>query len=352
MREIDITKLPEFDSHEMVSFFSDNRVGLRGFIAIHNTRLGPANGGTRYAAYRSEREALRDVLRLSRAMTYKCAIAGVPYGGGKAVIIADTEKKKRKSAVFLQAYANCINLFNGGFYTGEDLGMDSRDIRILRKYSKYIVGNPRRAGDLASWAALGVFSAMQTALGVVFGNNEIRGRTVAVKGLGKVGTALAELVHQGGGHLIGADVNEKAAEQARRRFPGIKIVSPARIYEEQADVFSPCAFGGDLNARTIPRLRAPIVCGAANNQLASPLDGERLRRKNILYIPDYVANAGALISVAEEIGNKRYRKLLVRRKILNIGKTVEKIILLSMRERKPTNIVADAIAEERLLCAR
>jgi leucine dehydrogenase len=184
---MNISSLPEFDGHESVHFIADKISGLRSFIAIHNTNRGPATGGTRYWHYENEREALRDALKLSRAMTYKCALADVPFGGGKAVILAN---KKPKTKALFEAYARGVNLLGGHFTTGEDVGIAEHDLRVMQKESKYINGRPGLAGELGPWAALGVFSAMQAALKAVFGNFEFRGKTFAVKGIGKVGGGL------------------------------------------------------------------------------------------------------------------------------------------------------------------
>lgn len=344
MVSITIEKLPQFDGHEMVSYFSDQATGLRGFIAIHNTHLGPATGGTRYWRYDSEREALSDVLNLSRAMTYKCALAGVPYGGGKAVIMRNA--RYPKNTVLLSAYARAINLFNGKFYTGEDVGMTEHDVATLAKYSPFINGLPGKAGDPAPWAALSVFYAMEAGLKAIYGTTVIRGKTFAIKGLGKVGSEVVRLITERGGEVYGADIRRDAAKKAVRRFPKIKIVRSGDIHTLKTNVFLPCALGGDFNGRTIPQLKCDMVCGGANNQLVSPQDGVRLHERGILYIPDYVANAGGLINVAEEWNKEGYSRDEVRRKIKDVGKTAARVIALAQKKHQPTSIVADRMAEE------
>ena len=341
---MDISKFPEFDNHELVSFFHDKPTGLKGFIAIHSTNLGPAAGGTRYWSYPSEEEALQDVLNLSRAMTYKCAVAKVPYGGAKAVIIADPKKAKTRN--FLAAYAQVVNLFKGNLITGEDVGIDERDIEILTKYSKFIVGRKTKAGDLSPWAALGVFSAMQAALSLVFGENHLERKTFAVKGLGKVGGELVRLIYENGGRVIGADVDSEKVALARKRFPGIKIVKPEEIHKQKCDVFAPCALGCEINSLTIKEFNCPIVCGAANNQLCEPEDGLLIHRRGILYVPDYLANAGGLINVVGELRRGGYDRKWVETKCLGIRKTTLDILKLSRKKNQPTSAIADRIAEK------
>ncbi len=339
-----IEKMPEFNGHELVSSFFDKETGLRGFIGIHSTRLGPATGGTRYWHYGSEQDALRDVLKLSRAMTYKCALAGVPYGGGKAVIMKNP--RRLKGPALLRAYARVINLFRGSFYTGEDVGMTEQDVEFLARHSGFINGLPGRAGDPAPWAALSVFYAMQAGLKAKFGSPSVRGKTFAIKGLGKVGSELVRLISEGGGEVFGADINRQAIKKAMRRFPKLKIVRLSDIHKLKVNVYSPCALGNDFNGRTIAQLKCDIVCGGANNQLASPLDGERIHERGILYIPDYVANAGGLINVCEEWNKKGYSRDEVRRKVKEVGKTVSRIIALAQKEGKAMSIVADRLAED------
>lgn len=327
----------------MLSFFHDSSTGLKGFIAIHNTNLGPATGGTRYWQYYSENDALRDALRLSKAMTYKCALAGVPYGGGKGVIIRHA--RHPKGPALLSAYGRIVNLFNGNFYTGEDVGLTERDVELLAKSSKFINGLPTIAGDPAPWAALSVFYGITVGLETVYGNANMHGRTFAIKGLGKVGAELARLVMQQGGQVYGTDINQSTLRKVVKRFPRIQIVKPSEIYKLKVSVFSPCALGGDLNGKTIPQLKCDIVCGGANNQLVSPLDGERLQKRGILYIPDYVANAGGLINVTEEWNRRGYSRDRVQEKVAGVKKTIRHIIDLSEKKRMATSVIADQLAE-------
>lgn len=336
-------KLKEFDGHERIEFFSDESSGLRAFVVIHNTNLGPATGGTRYALYKSETEALRDALKLSRAMTYKCALAGVPFGGGKGVIMA--RRNSAKSKALLEEYARKINLFKGSFTTGEDVGITENDIKIMARISSYINCRSEKGGNPAPWAAKGVFYAIQTALKSVFGNSRLANRKFAVKGLGKVGYELCRLIYERGGAIAAADINPGRAKYAKKHFPKIKIVPASAIHRETVDVYCPCALGGDFTKKTIPVLNCKIICGAANNQLSSEQSGGALHKRNIVYIPDYVANAGGLINVAAELNPLGYDRRRVERNLLKIKKTTEKIINISRQRKIPTNQIADRLAE-------
>ncbi len=344
MKDINIENLPEFDNHEMVSFFYDEKTGLKGFISIHNTNLGNATGGTRYFKYNSDEEALRDGLRLSRAMTYKCALANVPYGGGKAVLIRDDKKPKTKE--FLFAYAKKINLLGGNFNTGEDVGISEKDAEILAQKSKFIIGGPNGAGDPSPFASLGVFYATRAALKSVFGNEEIKGKSFSIKGLGKVGFELCRLLYEEGAIITVADIDEKAVKAAQNKFPKIKIVKPEQAHKERVDVYSPCAMGNEFNAKKISELKCKIICGGANNQLSSQKDGEILYKKNILYIPDYLANGGGVINVVDELEKGGYSRERVIGRVKNIQNTAAKVTELSQKLKKPANYVADELAEK------
>lgn len=328
--------------HEFVIFFQDQTVGLKGFIAIHNTQNGPATGGTRYLNYDSENNALEDALRLSKAMTYKCALAGIPYGGGKAVIIADPEKPKTKE--YLHAYAKKINLLGGKFYTGEDVGMNQNDMETLAEICPYVNGRPSLGGSPGPWAALGVFYAMQAGLEKLFNNPSPKGRTFAIKGLGQLGLELCRLLYENGGIVTAADIDPSKAKNAQDIFPQIKIVSPEIIHKVPVDVYAPCALGKEFNSRTVDELQCKLICGGANNQLSSDIDGEKIFQKNILYIPDYLANAGGVINVIDEWDKEGYNAERVQTRIKNIQKTAASILELSQRNKKPANKIADEMA--------
>lgn len=334
--------LPEFDNHKLVSFFYDKAAALRGFIAVHNTKQGVAVGGTRYWNYSSETEALVDALKLSQAMTYKCALAGVPYGGGKGVIIAHAAQSTKQK--LLAAYAQRINLLQGTFYTGEDVGIDQKDVSILAKESKFIIGRPGIGGDPSPWAALGVLYAIKAGLEFLFGTSDIQGHTFAIKGIGKVGGELCRLLYENGGNIVAADIDKKRLRGMKTKFPKMRIVNTAKIHKQKVDVYCPCALGDEFTKATIPQLRCKMICGGANNQLSSLEAGELLHRKNILYIPDYLANAGGLINVVSELEKNGYNKEQVEARVKNIEKTTKKILELSQISKKSTNRVTDDLA--------
>jgi len=342
---LEIEKLPEFDNHELVSFFFDKKTGLKGFLAIHNTNLGPALGATRFWHYQSEEEALLDALRLSRGMAYKCALARLPYGGGKGVIMAD--EKMTKTPEMIRAYAKVIDNLHGRFYTGEDVGMNKNDVRLMAEKTSYVIGKiPNKSDNPPYWTALGVLSAALAGLEEINGIPQVRNTTFAIKGLGKVGSQLCKMVIENGGSVIAADINSRKTKLATKNFPSIKIVSPSVIHRQEVDIFASCALGGCLNQITIPELKCKVVCGGANNQLANPEDGVRLHRRKILYIPDYLANSGGLINVVAELRPGGYSQSWVEKKCHQIQATTKKIISLSRRYNKPTSVVADRLAEK------
>ena len=342
----EVEKFSEYDHHERVFRIEDAQTGLRGFIAIHNTNRGAAVGGTRLWHYADETEALRDDLRLSRAMTYKCALADVPYGGGKAVLLTPKNGWKNKNAC-LESYARCLKTLETEFFTGEDVGMDDEDVRFLASRTGNIIGHPDIGGLPGPWAARSVYVSMEAALEVVFGSASLHGRTVAVKGIGHAGMELCKLIHAAGAQLIAADTDSDKIAAAEKIFPGIRIVDPDHIAEEQVDVYSPCALGGEFNASTVGRVKAKIICGAANNQLDTPDDGRRLFERDILYIPDYVANSGGLINVVDELQLGGYNRDRVQQSVDHVKETVRGIIRESRDTHTPTNEIADSIGRRR-----
>jgi len=336
----------EFDGHEAVVFLTDAETGLRGFIAIHNTNRGPAVGGTRYWSYETEEEALRDALRLSRAMSYKCALADVSYGGGKAVLMAP--KDSAKSEQYLSAYAKRLDSFGCGFYTGEDVGLNESDIRILSKHTSCIIGRPD-VGELpARWAAQSVLSSMKSALAEVFGADSFSGRTVAIKGLGNVGLDIARLIIESGGKVLASDMNRQKLALIKETMPHIQLMDAASIIRAEADIFAPCALGGDITESYAANANVKIICGAANNQLSSERVAKMLHERGILYIPDYIANSGGLINVVDELNPKGYDRDRVQNKVAEVGKTVREIIEESKRQNVSTEIIAGEIARQRM----
>jgi leucine dehydrogenase len=319
---------PHFADHEDVRHVVDRASGLRAIIAIHSTALGPALGGTRYLAYPDDEAALTDALRLSAGMTAKAAIAGVPFGGGKGVILADAGADR--SAV-LRAYASQVHRLEGRFITGEDVGVDEADADLIHRHTPYIAGVSRRAGGLGDPSprtAVGVVAAMRAALCRLSGDPGLGGRRVVVSGVGKVGAALCRLLAEEGASLTIADVSAEAVERVVGDVPGpVEVVGPAEAHRVRCDVFAPCALGGLLGPRTIAELHCAAVVGSANNQLAGDECAGLLSARGVLYVPDYVANAGGLISVAGEwlgIGPDE-----IDRRIAGIEHTVHQVFELS-----------------------
>ncbi|MGH6618579.1 MAG: Glu/Leu/Phe/Val dehydrogenase dimerization domain-containing protein [Alphaproteobacteria bacterium] len=332
---------PDFDNHELVAFGADPDSGLRAIIGIHNTNLGPALGGCRMWPYADEDAALRDALRLSRGMTYKAAITGLPYGGGKSVIIGDP--RTGKTEALLRAMGRFVDSLGGRYHTAEDVGTTVADMDVLRKETRYAHGFSASSGDPSPATAYGVLMGIQAALAFTRGSDDLRGRTVAVQGLGNVGRRLCRYLADAGAHLLVADIDAAAVDRAIREF-GATPVSPDAIHRAKADVFAPCALGAILNDRTIPALGAPIVAGSANNQLAEPRHGAALKARGVLYAPDYVINAGGLIDVY--LGENGDEKAVLAR-TAKIYDTALAVFERAAREDAPTGTVADRIAEER-----
>lgn len=288
----------EFDGHEQVCLFSDPASGLRAIVAVHSTALGTAAGGTRFRAYRDEDQALDDALRLSRAMSYKCALAGLPCGGGKAVIIGDPGRIKTEQ--LLHAYGRFLNRIGSSFVTGEDVGMSVRDIETVREVSPYVGGTcSAGAGDPSVHTATGLMHGLRAVLARQFPGATFRDLHIAVQGLGAVGWNVAELLHEQGARLTVADVQPTKVERAIAQL-GARPSEPGDIHRADADIFCPCALGGVITTQTANEIRARAVAGAANNQLASAAAGITLAERGILYAPDFVINAGGIISGLEE----------------------------------------------------
>lgn len=339
-----LSQFSEFDGHKVLYKFEDSKVGLKGFLAIHNDNLGPATGGTRMLPYASEREAIADVLKLSRAMTYKCALAGVRHGGGKAVIVGDPEKIKTKK--FLRSYARIINSLQGQFSTGEDVGISEDDVQTMIEESKYFNGKRGVAGDLSPYAALTTFYTMQVAAGEIFGSEDLYNKSVAIKGIGKVGGELLQLLAGVGAQVVVADIKSAITDAIRSKYPQVRISNPKSIHTEQVDIFSPCALGGDLNENSLAEMKFKIICGAANNQLKNAEVGDRLHKSGISYVPDYVANAGGLINAVDAMEAGGYNRKRVLARIENMRNVLKTIYLISRQKNQPTSRVADRLAEE------
>ena len=331
--------------HESIHQFHDPATGLKAIIAIHSTALGPAGGGCRRWNYGSEMEALTDALRLSRGMTYKNAMAGLPMGGGKAVIMADPESPPTDD-LFL-AFGRCVESLGGRYVTAEDVGVSVDNMRQVKQVTDYVAGLPpsegSAGGDPSPWTADGVFLGMHAAAKHRLGSDSLDGLRVAVQGVGKVGYDLCRQLHAAGASLVACDVNQQNAARTKEDF-GAKIVSPEQIMFQDVDILSPCALGATLDAQSIPQIRASIVAGAANNQLATLEDGQRLGDRGILYAPDYVINGGGIISASlEYMGDKTAAD--VSAQIALIPGRLTKIFVAADEQQKPTNVIADSMAE-------
>lgn len=332
--------------HEEIVMLRDRASGLRAIIAIHDTTLGPAIGGTRMRVYPAEEDALLDALRLARAMTCKSAMAGMAYGGGKAVIVGDPARDK--TAALLTAYARAVERLNGRFHTGTDMGLDARDVAIMGRVTRHATHAPAGARiDSADLAALGVFASIERAARLL--GRPLRGLHVALQGLGEVGRRLARLLAEAGARLTVSDI-APGRVAATARALGAATVEPEAIYDVEADVFSPNAAGGILDAATVSRLRCRAVIGAANDQLADDGAGEALHARGILYGPDYVVNAGGLLSVLFEKGCLDEKQIVAR--VKGIADTVDGVWARARDEGVPPHRVADRIVEERIRSAR
>ncbi len=337
---------PEHDGHEAVTFASDAASGLRAIIAVHDRTAGPACGGVRMWPYANEAAALTDVLRLSRGMTLKTVMAGLPLGGGKAVILGDS--RTDKSPALLRAFGRAVEGLGGRYIGAEDVGMSPADMAVIAAETAHVAGRgvaEGGSGDPSPLTALGVFEGIRAALRHATGSNDLSDARVAVQGLGHVGLDLCERLHAAGAALVVADLDQPRLAQAQVRFQAM-VVAPHTIHRVGADVFAPCALGGVLNATTIPQLGARIVAGSANNQLATAADGARLAERGILYAPDYVINAGGIINVAAEIGGGRYDRKAVERKVCAIADTLAEIFQAA--GGGDTAAIADRIALQRL----
>ena len=341
--------------YEQVLVFTDPPSGLHAIIAIHDTTLGPALGGCRFWPYPDEDAALRDVLRLARGMTYKSAMAGLPLGGGKSVILGDP--RKIKTPALMEAFGRCVAQLGGRYITAEDVGTTPEDMACIRKVTPYVAGltGPGYSGDPSPATALGIFEGIRAAVRHRLGRDDLKGVHAAVQGLGAVGYKLCERLAAAGARLTVADVNADATARAAASF-GAAIVAPGAIYDVAADLFAPCALGAVVNDATIGRLKVAIVAGSANNQLAEDRHGAELAARGILYAPDYVINAGGLINVAHEpLGrpdHPAYDREAAFAAVTRIGRTLAAIFERADREGLPTSQVADHIAEERLRSKR
>ncbi len=337
----------EQDGHERILFAQDAESGLKAIIAVHSTVLGPALGGTRFYPYEREEDALADALRLSRAMTRKNAAAGLDHGGGKGVIIGDP--RTLKSEGLLRAYGRAVESLGGAYLTAEDVGTTTADMEVIARETRHVTGMARDAGgsgDPSPTTALGLVAAMRGVGRSLWGSTDLTGRHVAIQGVGKVGGAFARMLADAGALLTIADVNAEAVESLAREI-GAAVADPASIHAVDCDVFAPCALGGALNHETVPELRCAAIVGSANNQLASDGIAADLADRGILYVPDFIVNAGGVINLAEEVGHE-YRLERANQRVHAIEATVAQL-LAHARERGSTPLdEAIALADRRI----
>jgi leucine dehydrogenase len=335
--------------HEQLVVCHDKSSGYRGIIAIHDTTLGPALGGTRFWHYDSDDEAIVDALRLSRGMTYKNALAGLNLGGGKAVIIGNNRNPSRE--MLFRAHGRFVDSLGGRYVTAEDVGTSTADMDFVHMETDYVAGLAGRSGDPSPVTAHGVFRAIQASAKHRWGSDVLHGRSVAIQGCGNVGTHLATALHTAGATLVVSDIDAQRVQKVVDLTGGAaRVALPETIHCQPVDIFAPCALGGGLSAATIPTLRCEIVAGAANNQLLTPEDGQALEARGILYAPDYVANAGGVINVYGELaGWDRARSL---RKADEIFDTVLGVFAIAAEHGIPTYLAADRLAERRVAAVR
>ncbi|MEL6767768.1 MAG: Glu/Leu/Phe/Val dehydrogenase dimerization domain-containing protein [Pseudomonadota bacterium] len=337
---------PEFDGHETVLFAQNGDDGLRTIIAVHDTTLGPALGGCRVWNYADEAEALTDVLRLSRSMSYKAALAGLPLGGGKSVVLADSRRDKTEA--MMRAMGRAVDRLGGRYIVAEDVGVSVPDMDAVAQETPHVAGTSMNAGDPSPHTARGVCLSIEAVAQHRFGRG-LEGLEVTVLGLGHVGARLATLLSEAGAKLALADIRAEAVAEVAKATGG-RIVGVDEAHMVEADVFVPCALGAGLNARTIPEIGAQVVCGAANNQLAQPGDDRRLADANILYCPDYLVNAGGLISVARGVTGDDERD--IARRVDSIPATLAAVLERAEAEDLPPGAAADSLARSRIEEAR
>ncbi len=336
------------ENHEQVVFCQDRTSGLRAIIAIYSTALGPSLGGTRFYAYPSEAEAVRDVLNLSRSMAYKASLAGLDLGGGKAVIIGDPHTDKTEP--LLRAYGRFVQSLHGRYLTACDVGTFSEDMDIVARECDYVTGRTVEhggAGDSSVLTAYGVFQGMRAAAEVAWGDATLRGRRVGVAGVGKVGHHLVEHLYDDGAQVVITDVHEPAVSRVRAAHPEVEVAADTdELVGSDLDVYAPCALGDAINDDSVQLLKAKVVCGAANNQLAHPGIEAALESRGILYAPDYCVNAGGLVQVADELHGFSFDRAKARAS--RIFETTKRVFELAADEGIPTAVAADRLAEQRM----
>jgi leucine dehydrogenase len=347
---LDIKELA-IDGYEEVLEITEPSCRLKGFIAIHSTILGPALGGLRMYPYGTPEEALEDVLRLAKGMTYKSALAELGLGGGKSVIIGDSHTDK--TAQLLETFGEAVNVLNGRYICAEDVGTTTADMAVIRRTTPYVtaLAGKMSSGDPSPFTAWGVYRGLQALAKTLWGDSALQNRTIAIQGLGKVGHALAEFLFWQGAHLVVSDLDADLVEATKRRY-GALSVDPPDVFLADCDLFAPCAMGACLNETTIPLLRCRGIGGSANNQLATAADGDRLVERGILYAPDYVINAGGVINVAIELKPEGYQARQGLQQVNKIYDVLLEIFHQSKLSHQSTHIVADRLAQKCLSTRR
>lgn len=334
---------------EQVVFNYDKTSGAMAITAIHDTTLGPALGGTRMLMYESTNDAIIDALRLSQGMTLKCSAAGVNFGGGKTVIIGDHNQDKNE--LLFRALGKFVEQFSGRYYTGTDMGTESQDFVWASQETGYLIGLSRDhggSGDTGLTTARGVFVGMEASLKEVYGSSSLENKTVAIQGLGKVGSILIDMVHQAGASIIIDNYKKENTKAIVEKYPDIQVMDYREIHKAECDIFAPCARGGIINSTTIDELNCQIIAGAANNQLEELSFGEKLKDKGILYAPDFVINSGGLIQVAQEAAGQDTSEDKILTKVDGIGPILEDIYSIAKKEDICTNEAAVNLATNRI----
>jgi leucine dehydrogenase len=341
--------------YEQLCFFHDKSTGLKAITCIHSTVLGTALGGTRFWNYECEEEAVEDVLRLARGMTYKASLAGLNLGGGKSVIIGDVTQLRKdpvRREAFWRAFGRYIEGLNGRYITAEDVNTKLEDMAYLNMETNNVVGLPGKSGDPSPFTALGVFKSLLACCKEVYGSTSIEGKVVAVQGVGNVGYHLCKYLHEGGAKLIISDINQDNIDKCVKDF-NATVVGADEIYGVECDIYAPCALGATVNDATIPQFKCKIVCGAANNILKdAPIHGKALDARGIIYAPDYLANAGGLINVYYELAEGGYNEEAALRDIDRIYYRMRDILRIAKETDKLSYEVADNMAEERIAAVK
>ncbi|PGS56162.1 branched-chain amino acid dehydrogenase [Bacillus sp. AFS041924] len=343
---MEIFKYLETYDYEQVVFCQDKESGLKAIIAIHDTTLGPALGGTRMWTYDTEEAAIEDALRLAKGMTYKNAAAGLNLGGGKTVIIGDPRKDKNEA--MFRAFGRYIQGLNGRYITAEDVGTTVADMDLIHEETDYVTGiSPSfgSSGNPSPVTAFGVYRGMKAAAKEAFGTDSLEGKKIAIQGVGNVAYSLCEYLHEEGAQLIVTDINKEAVQRAVEAF-GATAVDPDDIYGVECDIYAPCALGATINDKTIPLLKAKVIAGSANNQLKETRHGDLIHELGIVYAPDYVINSGGVINVADELYGYNYDRAM--KKVEGLYDNIAKVIEISKRDGIPTYLAADRLAEERI----